>query len=233
MRRIIDSDTNEDTLWLCTNKEEEDEESITLTEKTGAVEQEETFWRFKRKEELKRLDDPTALVPKTMSQVEFEDTDQANDEKLKQRYEDDLQKKIKTIDFFEASTTVKKSNIIGYGDYNSNNRWALLFLEMTTFFMRLMRILKMCDSFHTTGMCSKVTALMRRNGTRYVQLYIFHLSFLLHICLFCFFSVWLISFHKGLRDHRRGPLSAKTEKREQRQRIFVWFKPRFLLKLLN
>ena len=166
LRRIIDSDTNEDTLWLCTNKEEEDGESITLTEKTGTVEQEETFWRFKKKEELKRLDDPTALVPKTMSQVEIEDTDQANDEELKQRYEDDLQKKIKTIDFFEASTTVKKSNISGYGDYNSNNRWALLFLEMTTFFMRLMRILKMCDSFHTTGMCSKVTALMRRNGTR-------------------------------------------------------------------
>ena len=134
LRRIIDSDTNEDTLWLCTNKEEEDEESITLTEKTGAVEQEETFWRFKRKEELKRLDDPTALVPKTMSQVEIEDTDQANDEELKQRYEDDLQKKIKTIDFFEASTTVKKSNISGYGDYNSNNRWALLFSGMAAFF---------------------------------------------------------------------------------------------------
>jgi len=122
LRRIIDSDTNEDTLWLCTNKEEEDGESITLTEKTGTVEQEETFWRFKKKEELKRLDDPTALVPKTMSQVEIEDTDQVNDEELKKRYEDDLQKKIKTIDFFEASTTVKKSNISGYGDYNSNNR---------------------------------------------------------------------------------------------------------------
>ena len=134
LRRIIDSDTNEDTLWLCTNKEEEDEESITLTEKTGAVEQEETFWRFKKKEELKRLDDPTALVPKTMSQVEIEDTDQANDEELKQRYEDDLQKKIKTIDFFEASTTVKKSNISGYGDYNSNNRWALLLLRNDNIF---------------------------------------------------------------------------------------------------
>ena len=43
LRRIIESDNNEDTLWLCT-KEEEDRESITLTEKTGTVEQEETFW---------------------------------------------------------------------------------------------------------------------------------------------------------------------------------------------
>ena len=128
LRRIIESDNNEDTLWLCT-KEDEDRESITLTEKTGTVEQEETFWRFKKKEELKRLDDPTALVPKTMSQVEIEDTNQANNEELKKRYEDDLQKKIKTIDFFEASTTVKKSNISGYGDYNSNNRWDLLVLR--------------------------------------------------------------------------------------------------------
>ena len=93
-----------------------------------------------------------------------------------------------------------------------------------------MKILKICDSFHTTGMCSKVTALMRRNGTRYVHL---SLIFFAPYLFILFLNLWLTSFHKGLRDHRRGPLSAKTEKREQRQRIFVRFKPRFLLKLLD
>jgi len=124
LRRIIESDNNEDTLWLCT-KEDEDRESITLTEKTGTVEQEETFWRFKKKEGTKRMtspDDPTTLVPKTMSQIEIEDTNEADDDELKKRYEDDLQRKIKTIDFFETSTSMNKGNISGYGDYNSNNR---------------------------------------------------------------------------------------------------------------
>ena len=123
MRRIIESDNNKDTLWLCT-KEEEDRESITLTKKTGTVEQEETFWRFKKKEGTKQMEDSTALDPKTMSRVEIEDNNQADDNKLKKRYEDDLQKKIKTIDFFETSTTMNKGNISGYGDYNSKNRWA-------------------------------------------------------------------------------------------------------------
>ena len=123
LRRIIESNNNEDTLWLCT-KEEEDRESITLTEKTGTVEQEETFWRFKKKEGTKQMEDSTALDPMTMSRVEIEDNNQADDNELKKRYEDDLQKKIKTIDFFETSTTMNKGNISGYGDYNSNNRWA-------------------------------------------------------------------------------------------------------------
>jgi len=125
LRRIIESDNNEDTLWLCTKEEEEeDRESITLTEKTGTVEQEETFWRFKKKEgTMTSVEDSTAaLIPKTMSQIEIEDTNQADDEELKKRYEDDLQKKIKTIDFFETSTSMNKGNISGYGDYNSNNR---------------------------------------------------------------------------------------------------------------
>ena len=134
LRRIIESDNNEDTLWLCT-KEDEDRESITLTEKTGTVEQEETFWRFKKKEGSKRMTSPEdliELVPKTMSQIEIEDTNEADDEELKKRYEDDLQKKIKTIDFFETSTTMNKGNISGYGDYNSNNRWVVVNILMTT-----------------------------------------------------------------------------------------------------
>ena len=134
LRRIIESDNNEDTLWLCT-KEDEDRESITLTEKTGTVEQEETFWRFKKKEGMKQMtssEDSTELVPKTMSQIEIEDTNEADDEELKKRYEDDLQKKIKTIDFFETSTTMNKGNISGYGDYNSNNRWMEVNILMTT-----------------------------------------------------------------------------------------------------
>merc|ERR1712088_1188118 len=57
-----------------------------------------------------------------MSQIQIEDTNEADDEELKKRYEDDLQKKIKTIDFFETSTSMNKGNISGYGDYNSNNR---------------------------------------------------------------------------------------------------------------
>ena len=133
LRRIIESDNNEDTLWLCT-KEDDDRESITLTEKTGTVEQEETFWRFKKKEGTNRMtspDDPTALVPKTMSQIEIEDTNEADDDELKKRYEDDLQKKIKTIDFFEASTSMNKGNISGYGDYNSNNRWVVPLMTTT------------------------------------------------------------------------------------------------------
>ena len=124
LRRIIESDNNEDTLWLCT-RDDDDRESVTLTEKTGNVEQEETFWRFKKKEGTKpmaSMEDPTALVPKTMSQIQIEDTNEADDEELKKRYEDDLQKKIKTIDFFETSTSMNKGNISGYGDYNSNNR---------------------------------------------------------------------------------------------------------------
>ena len=52
LRRIIESDNNEDTLWLCT-RDDDDRESVTLTEKTGNVEQEETFWRFKKKEGTK------------------------------------------------------------------------------------------------------------------------------------------------------------------------------------
>ena len=44
----------------------DDRESITLTEKTGTVEQEETFWRFKKKEQME--DSTAALIPKTMSQ---------------------------------------------------------------------------------------------------------------------------------------------------------------------
>ena len=124
LRRIIESDNNEDTLWLCT-RDDDDRESVTLTEKTGNVEQEETFWRFKKKEGTKpmaSMEDPIALVPKTMSQIQIEDTNEADDEELKKRYEDDLQKKIKTIDFFETSTSMNKGNISGYGDYNSNNR---------------------------------------------------------------------------------------------------------------
>ena len=88
------------------------------------MEQEETFWRFKKKEGTKQMEDSTALDQKTMSQVEIEDNNQADDNELKKHYEDDLQKKIKTIDFFETSTSMNKGNISGYGDYNSNTRWA-------------------------------------------------------------------------------------------------------------
>ena len=46
LRRIVNNEASEDTLWLCTK--DDDEESVTLTETTGNKE-ESTIWKFKKK----------------------------------------------------------------------------------------------------------------------------------------------------------------------------------------
>lgn len=123
LRRIVDNEESEDTLWLCTR--DDDEDSVTLTEKTkDNDEEEDTIWRF-RKMVGTTVDSTEAsvdLVPKTMSEVELKDTGVDGEEQIKEKYEASLQKNIKTMDFFDTSTLTNKTQIGTYGDYNSNNR---------------------------------------------------------------------------------------------------------------
>lgn len=120
LKRIVNNEASEDTLWLCTK--DDDEESVTLTETTGNKE-ESTFWRFKKKVESKLSSEASVdLIPKTLSQIEEGGTEQKDDEELHEDYEADLQKNIQTMDFFDTGTSTKKTNISGYGDYNRNNR---------------------------------------------------------------------------------------------------------------
>jgi hypothetical protein len=123
LRRIVDNDESEDTLWLCTR--DDDEESVTLTENTKDNDKEEdTIWRFKKM--MGPTEDSTEasieLIPKTMSEVELKDTGVDGEEQMKEKYEASLQRNIKTMDFFDTSTLIKKTQIGTYGDYNSNNR---------------------------------------------------------------------------------------------------------------
>ena len=117
LRRILNEDENEDTLWLCTRDEDTSSESVTLTEKTRDDEEQDTIWRFRNQEDGSTEDNQ----PKTMSQVVLKDVAKTSEEEQK-KYMASLRKNIKTMEFFDIATSAKETNIGAYGDYNTNFR---------------------------------------------------------------------------------------------------------------
>lgn len=116
LRRIINNESNEDT-FCAANMREIDEES----EKTGENEEEDTLWKFKKKDEeeesLPTYEESIDLNPKTLSQIELEEHEE-DEEIIKEKYNNEVKKNINNMEFFEADTNIRKDTIGAYGDYN-------------------------------------------------------------------------------------------------------------------